>query len=582
MKPEVETSQAGRSSELARMSLLAAAILMIAGSLYGLLVAGPRGLLTAFEWISLPPVILVGIAIIVVLRMYGPSMVRRVGLFTSFALSLHVTGNLANAVFLSDDPFKIYLHSVWVLPLILLIYAVNRRRVAMILSLAVTLSVIGVIIGTILGGRAGELPPSYLDSQVTLLIAMLMTLVLLYNISFWLESMAAEQMRANLLAARSAELDDLAARLMASEERSRTMLEQSPDVICNIDAEGRFIMVSSRARELFGVEPETLSGAEFASLIHPDDRAFAEARLGAVLAGTPTANLELRVIRPDGAIVRTVWSAVWSAPSGSVYAVARDLAERLAAEERARRSERLIAIGQLTSGVAHDFNNLLTVILGNAEMLLEHVRDSDRLTAMGRLIRDSAMRGAELTNRLLAFSRSQNLEPQAILVSRLVTEFEELLRRTLGEGIELICLHQPGQWLAKVDPVQLGAALVNLCVNARDAMPDGGRLTIETSNATLDETSAGSNPEVAAGDYVMVHVADTGSGMSPDVLARVFEPFFTTKEVGKGTGLGLSMVYGFVRQSGGHVQVCSESGEGTQVRLYLPRASASERGAGAG
>ncbi|MCW5750375.1 MAG: PAS domain S-box protein [Alphaproteobacteria bacterium] len=571
MIPDSSISRLERTADPAQASLYGAAALMIVGSLYGLLVAGSRGLLTPFEWASLPPVIAVGIVVIYVLRRHGAPMIRRLGLVTSLVLGLYVIGNVANAVFFSDDLFKLYLHSVWVLPLLLLVHAVNRRRIALVLSVALTLAVSAVIAAAIASGRAGGMPPSYLDSLVTMLLALLMTLVLLFRISSWLEGIAAEKLRARMLAARSVELDDLARRLMASEERSRTILEQSPDVICNIDAEGRFLMVSSRVRQLFGMEPEALAGTTFTDIVHPDDRAFAQARLDAVLAGMPTANLELRILRPDGATVPTVWSAVWSEQSNSVFAVARDLAERIAAEERAHRSERLIALGQLTGGLAHDFNNLLTVILGNAEMILERAGNDARLAAMAELIRTSARHGANLTNRLLAFSRRQNLVPETVYLSRLVDGLFDVLRNTMGDTVEISCLHQPDQWPVRVDPVQLEAAIINLCVNARDAMPDGGRLTIETGNAWSDGNSTWTKDGKAPDDYVALSLTDTGIGMPPEVLARAFEPFFTTKEVGKGTGLGLSMVYGFVRQSGGHVQMESESGHGTRVTLFLPR-----------
>jgi CheY-like chemotaxis protein len=237
------------------------------------------------------------------------------------------------------------------------------------------------------------------------------------------------------------------------------------------------------------------------------------------------------------------------------------------------------AIGQLTGGVAHDFNNLLTVIMGGLETIDKQVRKLTPGDARDRIIRArdmaalGAQRAANLTARLLAFSRRQPLDPRPLDVARLLREVSELLRRTLGETIVLEAVEHGGLWNALVDAGELSNALVNLAVNARDAMPHGGRLTIETSNIFLDESYLATVDEpIPPGQYVLVAVSDTGVGMDRATLSRVFEPFFTTKEAGKGTGLGLSQVYGFIRQTGGHVRVYSEVGQGTTVKLYLPRA----------
>jgi nitrogen-specific signal transduction histidine kinase len=229
-------------------------------------------------------------------------------------------------------------------------------------------------------------------------------------------------------------------------------------------------------------------------------------------------------------------------------------------------------IGRLTGGVAHDFNNLLTIIMGSAELLAERLADNERLRGTAQMILTASERGAELTKRMLAFSRRQPLEPQVLDVGRLVAGLEAMLRRTLGEDIEVQVRGARDLWRTVTDPAQLESAVLNLAINARDAMPGGGKLTIETANTHLDEDYAALNADVKAGDYVMVAVSDSGTGMAPEVLERAFEPFFTTKEVGKGSGLGLSMVYGFVKQSGGHVKAYSETGHGTTIKIYLPRA----------
>jgi signal transduction histidine kinase/ActR/RegA family two-component response regulator len=242
-----------------------------------------------------------------------------------------------------------------------------------------------------------------------------------------------------------------------------------------------------------------------------------------------------------------------------------------ASEDRLRQSQKMESIGQLTGGLAHDFNNLLLVILGNLG-LLQDVRPSDpEIQELAQEARDAAQRGAELTRSLLAFGRRQPLRPQRVDVRELVDGITKLLGRTLGERIE-ISLDLPGDaWSVMVDPVQLQAALVNLAANARDAMPEGGRLTITATNQTLDKDAAGLHADATAGDYVMLAVADAGKGMTPDIVAQIFEPFFTTKPRAEGSGLGLSMVFGFVKQSGGHIGVDSEPGVGTTMRLYLPR-----------
>ena len=234
-------------------------------------------------------------------------------------------------------------------------------------------------------------------------------------------------------------------------------------------------------------------------------------------------------------------------------------------------SQKMEAMGQLTGGVAHDFNNLLTVILGNAEYLAEKLAPNEELHQIADSIATAAERGSDLTGSLLSFARKQPLVPKDIDIGQKILGMEQLLRRSLDEHIECEFLLDRDLWLASVDPGQLASALLNLVLNARDAMPEGGKLTVEVRNSSLDESDADANGEARPGDYIMVAVTDTGSGMTPEVAGRAFEPFFTTKEVGKGTGLGLSMVYGFANQSGGSMQIHSEPGHGTVVKLFFPR-----------
>jgi CheY-like chemotaxis protein len=230
------------------------------------------------------------------------------------------------------------------------------------------------------------------------------------------------------------------------------------------------------------------------------------------------------------------------------------------------------ALGQLTGGVAHDFNNMLAIIVGNLDLLLRRLSNDDpRARAFAESALTGARRASELTKRLLAFSRLQPLQPQSTDVNKCVSGMSELLRRTLGEGIELETVLAGGLWPAIVDIPQLESALLNLVINARDAMSGNGRLTVETANAELDQTYADAHLEVTPGHYIMIAVSDTGCGMGPDVIARAFDPFYTTKLSGEGTGLGLSQVHGFLKQSKGHIKLYSEAGKGTTVKLYLPR-----------
>lgn len=249
----------------------------------------------------------------------------------------------------------------------------------------------------------------------------------------------------------------------------------------------------------------------------------------------------------------------------------RDVTEQRRLAEQLDQAQRMDSLGQLTGGVAHDFNNLLTVILGNAELLSEQHDAGEEQRALAAMIVEAASRGADLTRRLLTFARKQVLEPEPADINQLIEQFVPLLKRTLGEHIEIALAPAPDLWRGLVDPGRLEIALLNLAVNARDAMPEGGRLIIETSNAWLDEAYAASRVEVKPGPYVVLAVSDSGHGIPPRLLGRVFEPFFTTKALGHGTGLGLAMVYGFAKQSRGHVSIYSEVDRGTTVRIYLPR-----------
>ncbi|MFP2899454.1 PAS domain S-box protein [Corallococcus sp. 4LFB] len=350
-------------------------------------------------------------------------------------------------------------------------------------------------------------------------------------------------------------------------------LSQELMLVCGFD--GAIFTVNPSATRILGWTEEELVGRTVADLLHPDDVAPTTLELGRLAAGLPTLAFENRFRHRDGSYRLLAWTAV--PDEGRVHAVARDVTqEREAAlalrqaEDALRQAQKMEAVGQLTGGIAHDFNNLLQGIIGSLDLVQRRVSQG-RTDELGRFVtgaKASAHRAAALTHRLLAFSRRQPLDPRPTDVNQLVVSMEDLLRRTLGETIQLELALIPTPWTTLCDPNQLENAVLNLVINARDAMPSGGRLRIETGNAQVELPAGG---DLLPGAYVRVSVSDTGTGMSPEVITRAFEPFFTTKPLGQGTGLGLSMIYGFARQSEGSARIESEPGRGTTVSLYLPR-----------
>lgn len=340
-----------------------------------------------------------------------------------------------------------------------------------------------------------------------------------------------------------------------------------------------------RMYALFDVRAESFGTAleVWEKGVHPEDLARVREEISTAIAGAGEFHTRFRAVWPDGTIRHIEGHGlVQRAADGAAQrmtGVNRDITERVETERQLQQAQKMEAIGHLTGGIAHDFNNLLTAVLGNLEFLMEHTEGDREAYRLADTAFRAALRGAELTQRLLAFSRKQSLRPEAAGVNGLVSGVTELIQRTLGEDIWIETVLADDLRQAMVDRSQLENALLNLAINARDAMPDGGKLTIETSNTPLDQDYANEHENVVPGQYVMVAVSDNGAGMPLEAIEQAFEPFYTTKEVGKGSGLGLSMVYGFVRQSGGHIKIYSEVGKGTTVKLYLPRATGAGRGA---
>jgi len=364
--------------------------------------------------------------------------------------------------------------------------------------------------------------------------------------------------------------------LRESEERYRDFFENAIDVVFTVDLEGNLLTLNRAGETASGYSRAELVGRNLFSIIEPESAERAREAMRRKLAGeTDRTSYEVELDR-KGSRARVTLDVSTrlvyrdGVPVG-MQGIARDVTQRQRLEAELQQAQKMEGIGRLAGGIAHDFNNLLTAILGQAELARLALDDGDQPRRELDQILESARRAAALTRQLLAFARKELIRPQVISLNELVLDVDKLLRRLIGEHIALLTIPAPGLGAVRVDPGQMEQVLVNLAVNARDAMPSGGKLTVETANVTLDERSARQHPEVVAGPYVMLAVSDTGSGMTKDVLAHVFEPFFTTKGPGEGTGLGLATCYGIVRQNGGHIAVYSEPGRGTTFRIYLPR-----------
>ena len=415
--------------------------------------------------------------------------------------------------------------------------------------------------------KQGEIIDAELNLRLIELEGRLTTLVMARNVT---DRMRAERAR------QAAE-----SRALESQERYRLLFESVPYPVVVTDRETmRLLAVNDAATTLYGWARDELLTMSIEDFYRPQDREASIARRRGFSALITQLVRDVQHLRKDGSLIDVELAVRFLDYDGrpAALAIVVDVTDRLradlahkTAEDQLRQSQKMEAVGQLTGGIAHDFNNILTVILANIDALQEEENIDASVAARLERVSKAVQRASDLTRQLLAYSRKQPLRPQRTNINDLVATTGALLRRSLGAQVEIRQSLADDLWPVSVDRTQLETALVNLCVNARDAMPEGGRLSIETRNVTLDAEYAAHNPDAAAGDHVMLAVADNGSGMPPDVVARVFEPFFTTKGIGKGTGLGLSMVYGFIKQSKGHIAVDSAIGRGTVFKLYLPR-----------
>ena len=362
--------------------------------------------------------------------------------------------------------------------------------------------------------------------------------------------------------------------LSAQNEMLTTLIDASPLAIFAVDALGRIKIWNQAAEQMFGWRAAEVLGRSLPPIVPAEKQAEFDTLTAAEKAGQSTAGLETFRLRRDGTRVEVILSA---APlrdaEGRIIGGLRifaDMTARRKLEEQLRHAQKMEAVGQLAGGVAHDFNNLLTIICGYSEVMLANPSTDSSLKDLIKEIRKAGDRAASLTRQLLAFSRKQVVEYKAVDLNSIINDIEKMLRRLIGEDISLATALDPTISQVKADAGQLEQIIMNLAVNARDAMLKGGKLTIETSNVELDRRYAAAHPEVNPGRYVLLAVSDTGCGMSEEVKSRIFEPFFTTKEVGRGTGLGLATVYGIVKQSGGHIWLYSEVGQGTTFKVYLP------------
>lgn len=436
----------------------------------------------------------------------------------------------------------------------------RREWVLWIFAILVTLLLtVGIFSLSLSSGR--ELLPAFDATSLNIAVRGLVGLVLIFDLYTVYQQLQIYRIRHQLV---------------EREELFRLISENAADMIAVVDANGQRLYNSPAYAHILGYTPEDLQGTSGFDQIHPDDRPLVERAAREALAGGIAHIIQYRMRHKDGSwrILESRSSTIRDADGkvAKLVVVNRDVSERKNLEEQFRQSQKMEAIGRLSGGVAHDFNNLLGVIIGYAEFLDERLDAEDPLRGSAGEILKAGKRAASLTRQLLAFSRQQVLDPKIVNLNGAVSDIDKLLRRLIGEDVELSTTLDPHLGMVKADQSQLEQVIMNLAVNARDAMPQGGHLIIQTENMVMDEKFVRRYPyPVQPGPYVCLTVTDTGTGMDAETKARAFEPFFTTKEKGKGTGLGLSTVYGVVKQSGGYIDIYSSPGMGTSFKIYLPR-----------
>jgi PAS domain S-box-containing protein len=362
--------------------------------------------------------------------------------------------------------------------------------------------------------------------------------------------------------------------LRESEERYRSLIETSHEMIQSVRLDGHFDFVNKAWHDILGYTEKELSRLSLFDIIHPESLEHCQKMFKKVLAGESAMNVEAKFLTKDGSTVFVEGNVTGRYIDDKLVATQaffRDITDRKHLEDQLRQAQKMESIGRLAGGVAHDFNNILTVIIGNAELLSMSLGKDNPLQGRVEEISKGGERAASLTRQLLAFSRRQVLQPQVLDLNGVIPNMDKMLRRLIGEDIDLETVLAPDLGRVEADPGQIEQVTMNLAVNARDAMPTGGKLTIETANVDLDETYAHKHVAVKPGPYIMMAISDTGKGMDEETRSNIFEPFFTTKEKGRGTGLGLSTVYGIVKQSGGNIWVYSEPEKGATFKIYLPR-----------
>ena len=430
---------------------------------------------------------------------------------------------------------------------------------AVLVTLLLTLGIISFVF-PMLNASRGEDPFSGIPNSARGLVGM----VLLFDIYTVYQQLQIHRMRR---------------KLVEGEELFRLITENAADMIAVVDANGERLYNSPSYQRVLGYSPEELRDTSSFEQVHPDDRELVKAAAKEAISAGTGRRIEYRMRHKEGGW-RTLESTASTIIDGEgrvekLVIVNRDISTRRRLEEQLRQAQKMEAVGRLSGGIAHDFNNLLGIIIGYGEILDEELDPAHPLRESVGEVLKAGRQAASLTRQLLAFSRQQVLAPKVLDLSVVISEVEKMLGRLIGEDIELSTISEPELGRVKTDQGQIEQVILNLAVNARDAMPHGGKLIIETSNVEVDEVFAQQSPyPIEIGSYVCLAVRDTGVGMNAATQAQIFEPFFTTKEKGKGTGLGLSMVYGVVKQSGGYITVNSELGAGTTFKIYLPRVDA--------